>query len=220
MQRGGEQWRSWGARLVERAQTLDPVAAKRWQNAPMGMFVSGPIIPDEARRAGVTTGQVRVAVTIGPDGIVQAEVLEGDPLLGPAAVEWVKERRYQATGQTVKTEMTVDFVQAQGAVSGDVVAAPRRITVGGNVQTAMLVNQVQPVYPPMAMEARIQGTVRFIAIISGTGEVTSLTLVSGHPVLVQAATDAVKQWRYKPTLLNGVPVEVETQVDVRFTLPQ
>jgi len=94
----------------------------------------------------------------------------------------------------------------------------RRITVGGNVQQAMLIYQPKPVYPPLAKQARIQGTVKFTAIIGRDGTIQNLTLVSGHPLLVQAATEAVKQWRYKPTLLNGEPVEVVTQIDVNFTL--
>jgi protein TonB len=90
--------------------------------------------------------------------------------------------------------------------------------VGGNVQAARLVNQPRPVYPPLARQARIQGTVRFNAIIGKDGRIENLTLVSGHPLLVPAATEAVKQWVYKPTLLNGEPVEVVTQIDVNFTL--
>jgi protein TonB len=98
--------------------------------------------------------------------------------------------------------------------------APKRITVGGNVQQAMLISQPRPVYPPLAKQARIQGTVRFTAIIGKDGTIQNLTLISGHPLLVQSATEAVKQWRYKPTLLNGEPVEVVTQIDVNFTLNQ
>jgi TonB family protein len=96
--------------------------------------------------------------------------------------------------------------------------APRRIAVGGGVQDRMLVEKVEPVYPPQAKEARIQGTVRFTAVIDTGGHVRNLTLVSGHPLLVEAAQQAVQQWRYKPTLLNGEPVEVVTQIDVHFTL--
>ena len=102
----------------------------------------------------------------------------------------------------------------------EVKAAPKRITVGGNVQQAMLVSQPRPVYPPLAKQARIQGVVRFTAIIGRDGTIQNLTLVSGHPLLVSAAQEAVKQWRYKPTLLNGEPVEVVTQIDVNFTLNQ
>jgi protein TonB len=102
----------------------------------------------------------------------------------------------------------------------EVKAAPKRITVGGNVQQAMLVSQPRPVYPPLAKQARIQGVVRFTAIIGRDGTIQNLTLVSGHPLLVSSAQEAVKQWRYKPTLLNGEPVEVVTQIDVNFTLNQ
>lgn len=95
---------------------------------------------------------------------------------------------------------------------------PKRIRVGGNVQAARLVRQPKPQYPPLARQARIQGTVRFNAIIGKDGKIANLTLVSGHPLLVPAATAAVKQWQYKPTLLNGEPVEVVTVIDVNFTL--
>ncbi len=95
---------------------------------------------------------------------------------------------------------------------------PKRIRVGGNVQAARLIKQVKPIYPPLARQARIQGTVRFNAIIGKDGRIQNLTLVSGHPLLVPAATAAVKQWVYKPTLLNGEPVEVVTIIDVNFTL--
>jgi protein TonB len=97
---------------------------------------------------------------------------------------------------------------------------PQRIRVGGNVQQAMLVRKVTPVYPPLAKQARIQGTVRFTAIIGKDGTIQNLQLINGHPLLVPAATDAVKQWVYRPTLLNGEPVEVITQIDVNFTLSQ
>jgi protein TonB len=94
------------------------------------------------------------------------------------------------------------------------------LRVGGNVQAANLIKKVTPSYPPLAKQARIQGTVRFNAVIGKDGAIQNLTLVSGHPLLVPAATEAVKQWVYKPTLLNGDPVDVITQIDVNFTLSQ
>lgn len=97
---------------------------------------------------------------------------------------------------------------------------PQQIRVGGNVQSAKLVRQPKPNYPPLAKQARIQGAVKFQAVIGKDGTIKNLQLVSGHPLLVQAATDAVKQWVYQPTLLNGEPVEVLTQIDVNFTLTQ
>ena len=88
------------------------------------------------------------------------------------------------------------------------------------MQAAKLVRQPKPVYPPLAKQARIQGTVRFNAVIGKDGTIQNLTLVSGHPLLVPSATEAVSQWVYQPTLLNGEPVEVVTQIDVNFTLSQ
>jgi protein TonB len=99
-------------------------------------------------------------------------------------------------------------------------ATPQRIKVGGNVQSAKLVRQPRPVYPPLAKQARIQGVVKLSAIISKDGTIQHLEVISGHPLLVPSALEAVKQWVYQPTLLNGEPVEVSTQIDVNFTLSQ
>jgi len=98
--------------------------------------------------------------------------------------------------------------------------APKRITVSTGVQSARLTHQVQPVYPPLARQARIQGTVRLLAVITAEGRIQSLRAESGHPLLVPAAIDAVQQWRYRPTMLNDQPVEVVTQIQVVFTLTQ
>jgi periplasmic protein TonB len=93
-----------------------------------------------------------------------------------------------------------------------------RIKQGGAVTAASLINRVQPVYPPLARQTRVSGTVRLHAIISKDGSVQQLEVLQGHPLLVQAALDAVRQWRYRPTLLNGEPVEVDTTIDVIFSL--
>jgi protein TonB len=95
---------------------------------------------------------------------------------------------------------------------------PTRIRVGGNVQAANLTRQVKPVYPALAKQARIQGTVELSAIIGKDGRVQDLKVVRGHPLLVPAAIQAVRDWEYRPTLLNGEPVEVATTIDVNFTL--
>ncbi|MGD0774735.1 MAG: energy transducer TonB [Candidatus Solibacter sp.] len=98
--------------------------------------------------------------------------------------------------------------------------APKRITIGGNVQQAKLVRQPKPVYPPLAKQARISGVVHLAAVISKDGTIQDLKVISGHPLLIPSALEAVKQWVYQPTLLNGEPVEVSTQIDVNFTLSQ
>jgi protein TonB len=94
------------------------------------------------------------------------------------------------------------------------------LRVGGNVQAARIINRVQPVYPPLARQTRISGTVRLHAIIGKDGAITQLEVMNGHPLLQQSALDAVRQWRYQPTLLNGEPVEVDTTIDVIFSLNQ
>lgn len=97
-------------------------------------------------------------------------------------------------------------------------APPKVIRVSSGVSQGMLVRRVQPDYPPLARQARIQGSVILEATISKDGAIENLRTISGHPMLVPAAINAVKQWRYKPYLLNGEPVEVETTIQVNFTL--
>jgi len=95
---------------------------------------------------------------------------------------------------------------------------PDRIRIGAQLQEKNLISHVDPIYPPLALQARIQGVVRFTAVIGKDGRVSDTRLISGHPLLVAAARDAVNQWVYKPTLLNGEPVEVLTEVNVNFWL--
>ena len=98
------------------------------------------------------------------------------------------------------------------------VATPQRVRVSQGVSTGLLIRKVNPNYPPLARQARIQGTVVLQAEISKSGDIQNLRLISGHPMLAPSAIEAVKQWKYKPYLLNGEPVEVETTVQVNFTL--
>ncbi len=97
---------------------------------------------------------------------------------------------------------------------------PYRIRIGGNLQQTKLISQPHPIYPPDAKAARIQGKVELQAVIAKDGTVKSLEVISGHPLLVPSALEAVKQWVYQTTLLNGNPVEVVTQIDVNYTLSQ
>ena len=100
----------------------------------------------------------------------------------------------------------------------DAPAPPQRIHMGGEVVAARIVHEVDPQYPRLAHEARISGVVRLKAVIDKKGHIEDLALISGHPLLVPAAMNAVKQWTYKPTYLNGNPVEVDTEIDVTFAL--
>jgi TonB family protein len=117
--------------------------------------------------------------------------------------------RQQAISQSPDGSAKVDLV---------ISSAPGRIRVGGNVQSAMAIRKVPPVYPPEAKAAGVQGIVRLGVIIGQDGAVQQVTVLDGPPELTQAAVDAVKQWVYRPTLLNGNPVQVETSIDVNFTL--
>jgi len=115
---------------------------------------------------------------------------------------------------------------APGGVLGGIIGGPppppkptqTRIRVGGNVAAAKLIHQVQPVYPQIAKTAHVQGTVLLHAIIAKDGSIQELQYVSGPPLLMRAAMDAVHEWKYNPTLLNGEPVEVDTTIQVVFTL--
>jgi TonB family protein len=82
----------------------------------------------------------------------------------------------------------------------------------------MLLKMVRPVYPPMARQSRLEGAVRLSAIISKEGKVIEVKIIEGNPLLVIAALDAVKEWRYRPTLQGGQPVEVATEITVVFHL--
>lgn len=93
---------------------------------------------------------------------------------------------------------------------------PKRLVVSQGVSLGMVQSKIEPIYPIIARKARVQGTVTLRAIISTHGTIESLQVVDGHPMLVAAAMDAVRQWRYKPYMLSGQPVEVETTVFVNF----
>jgi protein TonB len=107
-----------------------------------------------------------------------------------------------------------------GIISSNVpppkVATPQKVRISSGVAEGNKIHDVQPAYPQMARIAHIQGDVVLQATISKTGSIENLRAVSGHPILIQAALDAVRQWKYKPYILNGEPVEVETQVTVKF----
>jgi periplasmic protein TonB len=96
----------------------------------------------------------------------------------------------------------------------------RRISVGGDVQGAMLIRRVAPAYPALPRQLHRSGVVHIRAVISTEGNIESLQVLDGDPLFIQSAKDAVSQWRYRPTSLNGVPVEVETIITVVYTLNQ
>jgi TonB family protein len=117
-------------------------------------------------------------------------------------------RHFMATLLLVVTLVSVGVAQV----------VPQVVRVTGSVMSDQIITKVAPEYPPLARQARIQGQVILKAHISKTGDVENLQLISGHPMLAPAAIEAVKQWKYRPFLLNGEPVKVETNVTVNFTL--
>jgi protein TonB len=94
----------------------------------------------------------------------------------------------------------------------------RAVRLSEGLVAAQLTYRVEPRYPPLAIQIHLQGSVQLHAIISREGRITSLEVLSGHALFVQAALDAVRQWRYRPTMLDGEPVEVETTISVIFRL--
>jgi TonB family protein len=140
--------------------------------------------------------------------------------------EWNAESAQKAN-QAVKTfdeHLTIrqtSMTQSAGGATQlhlEIASTPSRIKVGGNVQSAMIVSKVPPIYPAAAKAAGIQGVVHLSAIIGMDGTVQELHVLDGPAELIQAAMDAVKQWVYKPTLLNGNPVQVETTITINYTL--
>ena len=97
--------------------------------------------------------------------------------------------------------------------------APEKLKVSQGVSQGLLIKSVAPVYPPLARQMRVQGSVELMANIGKDGSITGIQLLSGDSVLARAAIDAVKQWKYKPYLLNDQPVEIQTQITVKFKLP-
>src|ERR1700727_466035 len=165
---------------------------------------------------------------------VQTDIVNGDlrtPTKIPKKIQMIKED--EAPPQMASTGVVGGVPGgvpggSMGGVIGSVlsstpvavpkIATPTRVRVSSGVSSGLLIRKVSPTYPPLARQARIQGTVVLQAQISKDGSIQNLQLISGHPMLAPAAIEAVKQWKYKPYLLNGEPVEVETQVQVNFTL--
>ncbi|MGH9627200.1 MAG: energy transducer TonB [Bryobacteraceae bacterium] len=105
-----------------------------------------------------------------------------------------------------------------GSPAAEPEAAPKPVQVGGKVMEAMIVKRVLPVYPRLARDMRLSGTVKLVGVIAKDGTIQRLEVVQGHPLLTAAALDAVRQWVYRPTLLNGKPVEVIAPIEVHFRL--
>lgn len=162
---------------------------------------------------------------------VQTDIVNGQlrtPTKIPKKVEIIKEEEAPppVSGVVGGVPGGVPGGAAGGVIGGIISSAPmavpkvavQRVRVSQGVTQGMVLHRVQPQYPPLARTARVQGSVILAAVIGKDGTIQNLHVLSGHPLLTQAALDAVKQWRYRPYILNGEPVEVDTQVTVNFTL--
>jgi periplasmic protein TonB len=162
--------------------------------------------------------QAAVAIPASPAPAAPREAAAGPTVAAP-----ISEPQSEPAPQQGGVMMAAPVQAGElGSVPPPPVEAPRqvqRIKVGGNVQMANIVSKVTPEYPAIARQARIQDHVILHAVIGSDGLMQDLKIVSGHPLLRQAALDAVRLWQFKPTMLNGTPVEVETEVDVNFVLP-
>jgi protein TonB len=165
---------------------------------------------------------------------IQTDIVNGalrTPTKIPQKIQMIKEDeappQMAASGVVGGVPGGIPGGQMNGVIGGIIssvpvavpkVATPQRVRVSQGVSQGLKVRDVRPNYPPLARQARIQGQVILHAVIGKDGSIQNLTLISGHPMLAPAAIDAVKQWKYKPYLLNGEPVEVDTEVQVNFTL--
>ncbi len=185
------------------AQTpSNPAIKKVEETAKTEDPVPAPAAPKSAPRAFQAPLTSRIAI--------------GDPqvLSEPPALSTI-------TALPVNPSSAMPSVKPPSALVPPVPApAAQFLRVATNLQSAKLIRKVAPVYPPVAKSARIQGTVRFSATVGKDGNITNLQFVSGPSLLVPAAADAVKQWIYRPTLLNGQPVEVLTDIQIDFSLNQ
>ena len=218
---------------------INPLAGERVSEAalrPTRIRKVDPIYPGVAVPTHIQ-GTVLLDMRINASGSVEEVVrISGHPTLVPAAIEAVKQWKYTPYVQNgvpisvvsnVRLNFSLDDASA-GVVSeppaleeaGPRRAMPLRIRVSSGVSSGLLVKKVAPVYPPDARQANTQGTVVLRANIDKEGNVSNLLLVSGDPMLAPAAIEAVKQWKYRPYLLNGEAVEVETTIQVNFALAQ
>ena len=166
--------------------------------------------------------------------IIQTDIINGQlrtPTKIPEKVQMIKEEEAPPPVSTMAGVVGGVPGAAGGQMGGVIggiinstpvavpkVATPQRVRVSQGVTQGLLLRKIQPAYPPLARQARTQGSVLLQAEISKDGSIQNLRLISGHPMLAPAAIEAVKQWKYKPYILNGEPVEVETQITVNFTL--
>jgi TonB family protein len=194
---------------------------------PPAQFQTAPQALAEARRLQQTPQPIKSITVIGLSEQARNELLSKLPV---HEGEIYSSENFQAIAQAARDFDEHLSIRTQSADGGGVAIQivapgaqqpmPQQIKVGGNVQAVMVVSKVQPVYPELAKSARVEGVVHLAVIIAKDGTIQEIHSLGGPALLIQSAMDAVKQWVYRPTLLNGQPVQVETTVDVNFALAQ
>jgi TonB family protein len=185
-----------------------------------------PVYPPLARAARIQ-GTVVLSIVINKEGeIVDTRLVSGHPMLAPAAIEAVKQWKYTPRSSAdkaveVETIVRLDFRLADGPVTRSLPSrVSQRLRVSAGVAQGLIASKVEPVYPDDAKAKNIEGTVMLNVDIDQEGNVERVELVSGHPMLAPAAMDAVLQWKYRPFVLRGEAVPVETTEQVKFVLTQ
>jgi len=185
---------------------------------------AGAPAPISDVRPTVQPGTIRIIHVSGLSDQATAELLaslpihEGDEWNADTAQKANQEVKAFDEHLTIRQQSVSQSPGGAARVDLAISSTPGLIRVGGNVQSAMIVRKFPPVYPAAAKAAGIQGVVHLSATIGTDGTVQQLDVLDGPTDLIQAATDAVKHWVYKPSLLNGNPVQVQTTIDINFTL--
>jgi len=226
--------------LLGWSQEAPPTATQVQASTLQVLRKVAPVYPPLARQARIQ-GTVVLRVIINKAGEIRdLNLISGHPMLGPAAIEAVRQWRYQpyvVEGETVEVETDIqvnfklgDNPPPTGVAAGVVGSIPGGISLPPPtpgvprapeaVTRTLRVEKVDATYPPPAIRQRIEGIVVLDVRIDASGDVENATLISGHPTLAPAALEAVKQWRYKPYMVDGVPGAVETTAQLEFRVSQ
>jgi protein TonB len=166
-------------------------------------------------------GRLVAPATIPQKAAVIIDEPLGSPEYGVPGGSYLGERNGVPGGML---KSILDAVPAPAVEAAPVAAAkpipmaPKQVTVGGRVEMARLIHRVEPLYPPLARQMHVSGVVELVGIIAINGRIRELKLMNGNPLLAPSALDAVRQWVYEPTLLNGEPVELVATISVTFHL--